>query len=386
MRPWPVARLSVLCRRRCPGRGVPQKQRAPPPLAVGARYCLRWGLRANRALSPHCLSRSLLAGYRPALPLSEPTVACARRRRAATANVPNSPAMPRPRIANPASCEPEPSDVGADTPSAEAEREPAEPNPLHRSPTALRADGLAPPLLGVTELAKTAWPPRRVTPAVLPCKRAANRSEATPNAGAEPTWPDPAREPLRCCTVPELRCPVAPLVPRVPRVVPPTEPTVGLPEPVDPDTGAEPPPVEGAGAVEPDGAGAVEGAGAGDGDGDGDGDGAGAGAGAVEPDGAGVEGMPTPTPEQAQARLAPATVTANDVSTAKNEKRMCRFINQLLSAQPVSVMYPNRSVPTLASTKGLDKYMRQTFRFPRDPACGAAFSALPEPFVCAAAP
>jgi hypothetical protein len=82
--------------------------------------------------------------------------------------------MPSPRTAIPSADDPTPVDGVAEELPAEAERdaEPlaAEPKPLCRSPTALRAEGVAavPTLLGATELANTAWPPLVVTPAVAP--------------------------------------------------------------------------------------------------------------------------------------------------------------------------------------------------------------------------
>jgi len=69
----------------------------------------------------------------------------------------------------------------------------------------------------------------------------------------------------------------------------------------------------------------------------------------------GCEGIPTPVPEQAQARLAPATVIANDVSTAKNEKRIRLVIYQLLTAQQVSEFVPKTVRSIVAATNDFGK-------------------------------
>ena len=121
-------------------------------------------------------------------------MACARRRRVATASVPNSPARPRPRIANPASCDPEPLEVLVEASAADTDGDPAEPKPLHRSPAALRVEGAAfcdadLPFDGA-DLAKTACPPREVVPAVAPLARWA-KSELTPRL--TPVEPLPLR-------------------------------------------------------------------------------------------------------------------------------------------------------------------------------------------------
>ena len=220
---------------------------------------------------------------------------------------------PSPRTAMPSAVDPAPLAGVAEEPPVEAERDAAplaaEPKPLCRSPTALRAEGTAAAalaLLGATELAKTGWPPLLVTPAVAPSARAANKS-----AGA------PAPAPAEGETSPVAPLPLPPVAPLSPRL-PPTAPLA--PPLAEPSTGA--------GALAPPSAGAGAGAGSGAG-----GTRAGAGVeGGGPPEGVpavggavpAVGGVPKPLGEQAQARLAPVTVAANSAST-ENERRRVRL-------------------------------------------------------------
>jgi len=219
---------------------------------------------------------------------------------------------PSPRTAMPSAVDPAPLAGVAEEPPVEAERDAAplaaEPKPLCRSPTALRAEGVAASaLLGATELAKTVWPPLLVTPAVAPWARASNRPADTP-----------APAPAAGATSPVAPAPLPPVAPLLPRL----SPTAPLVPPLAPLSA-------GAGAVEAVSAGAGAGCGLG---------GAGAGAGAGEelggtrvppavggavPDAGGV---PKPSGEQAQARLAPVTAVASNASTDRDRRRARLFM------------------------------------------------------------
>ena len=145
--------------------------------------------------------------------------------------------MPTPRMAMPRAVDPAPpAGEAAELPvEAETDAEPlaAEPKPLCRSPTALRADGdaaAAPALLGATELAKTDCPPLLTTPAVAPWARASNSPAAAP-APAPAAGATPAPVPLP---------PLAPLLPRLPTapLAPPLAPSAGAGAVEPPPTGA----------------------------------------------------------------------------------------------------------------------------------------------------
>jgi len=220
---------------------------------------------------------------------------------------------PSPRTAMPSAVDPAPLAGVAEEPPVEAERDAAplaaEPKPLCRSPTALRAEGIAASApLDATELAKTVWPPLLITPAVAPWARASNRSADTPAPAPTPTPTAGATSPV----APPLLPPFAPLLPRL-------WPTAPLVPPLALSSA-------GAGALEPVSAGAGAGCGVGE-------EGAGAApegplmvpppVGGAVPDAGGV---PKPSGEQAQARLAPVTAVASNASTDRDRRRARLFM------------------------------------------------------------
>lgn len=249
--------------------------------------------------------------------------------------------------------------------------------PPQRSRAALRSEALPPPALcaapfGATELANTDWPLLlRVTPAVAPATRAANRAsglaeeETTLAELPEPPalvaprellrWPAPV-EPLPLCPRPLVALLEPPLVepeePRVepeeplvepeeplvepedppeteppepPETEPPEEPEIEPPEvpaeeppeeppEVPPEVPPELPPVEGlsaGGAVPPPPPPPVPPLGGGAAEGGG---------------GEGVDGIPTPPGEQAHAKLVPTTAAPSTAITDMTPLRARLFI------------------------------------------------------------
>jgi hypothetical protein len=216
------------------------------------------------------------------------------------------------------------------------------PKPLQTSPTALRSDARPAPALlleplGATELAKTDWPPRLVTPAVAPLARAANRPDGLLAVDGAAALPEPTR-PLPAWA-PALPVPwVAPLVlrpPPVARVDAPLDPLV-VPVVLE---GVDPAELLGAGAAAGPGAAALPVVaeapllplGWGEG------------GGVLGVEAGGVWGTPTSGPVQAKAKLAPTTAIESTPSTVSDNCRVLLFIALPQTAQSLSCRRNNSS-------------------------------------------